>query len=204
MDIRAALDPGNITLFDWNARLSAQPCLPYGSQPGAGVRASYGASWTGVLCGPTWGDVGTGGGVPYLYLYNSYGALNSRPVLAGTLPLALRDLRTAKQVLLYFNALTGSIPDWGAVTTWVNFPASAGFGSLTVLRLDANALTGARSHHSRPLCSGSPLHLNNPGSWGCYQPLLANSASNHRPDHGAPAASACLPTERLQQRRFAG
>jgi hypothetical protein len=63
--------------------------------------------------------------------------------LTGTMPLALRELRTARNVFVSRNLLTGSLPSaWGQVVTWTNFPSSCGFDSCLILDVGQNALTG--------------------------------------------------------------
>ena len=63
--------------------------------------------------------------------------------LTGTMPLALRELRTATNVFVSRNLLTSSLPPaWGQVVTWTNFPSSRGFDSCLILDVGQNALTG--------------------------------------------------------------
>ena len=63
--------------------------------------------------------------------------------LAGTVPLQLRELRTATVVLLTRNSLSGSLPSgWGQAVTWTYFPTTRGFDTCVLLDVGQNALTG--------------------------------------------------------------
>ena len=63
--------------------------------------------------------------------------------LAGTMPLALRELRTATVILVSRNLLSGTLPStWGQVVTWTNFAPSRGFDACMLLDVGQNAMTG--------------------------------------------------------------
>jgi hypothetical protein len=131
-DVRAALDPSGGVLGGWNASASVQPCAPYSGQRSG--RLGYGGSWTGVTCSD-----GTAFAPMTLFL-------DSLPYLAGTVPLRLRELRTATSIKLQRNPLLGgTLPAaWGANVTWSNFPTpTPGFDNTEYLYLWANNLTGA-------------------------------------------------------------
>ena len=130
--IGTALDPANSSLTNWNVAASLQPCAPYSGQRSG--RLGYGGSWTGVTCSD-----GTAFAPMTL-------VLDSLPYLAGTVPLRLRELRTATSIKLQRNPLLGgTLPAaWGVNVTWSNFPTpSPGFDNTEYLYLWANNLTGA-------------------------------------------------------------
>jgi hypothetical protein len=64
--------------------------------------------------------------------------------LSGSVPLQLRELRTASVIMLSRNALSGSLPgDWGRLVSWNNSAATTGFDACTLLDVGQNALSGA-------------------------------------------------------------
>lgn len=105
-DIAAALDPQGLVLGQgataWNAAVSLQPCPPYTSPQVMPTRQyAYGKSWMFVTCNNIYA-AGAGqkfGGVNI--------NINNRASLLGTLPVQLRELRTATTVYLYRNIYLG-------------------------------------------------------------------------------------------------
>jgi hypothetical protein len=109
--IAAALDPSGALLPSW--RVGWQPCKPYTPQNSSSPM--YGRSWVGVsgncldgaFAANAWQRCSSNtlyalGGVQMLVL-NSLG-------LNGTLPVALRELRTLTTLSVWNNSLVGSIP----------------------------------------------------------------------------------------------
>jgi hypothetical protein len=122
--IAAALDPSGALLPSW--RTGWQPCAPYNSPAQNSSSPMYGRSWVGVssycLDGAWSGSwqrcVGSStlalGGVQMMVL-NSLG-------LNGTLPVALRELRTLTTLSVFNNSLVGSIPpEWCVEAGWGAF-----------------------------------------------------------------------------------
>jgi hypothetical protein len=108
-DIQAALDPTGAALRTWGAA-HWQPCPPWLSSNGAYISQNsstpgYGRSWLGVACGE-WD------GLPMSATSQLGGAglalLGAG--LTGTVPVQLRELRTAATIALTRNLLTGSLP----------------------------------------------------------------------------------------------
>ena len=120
--IAAALDPNGTQLPSW--RTGWQPCKPYGTPAQNSSSLMAGKSWAGVGSYCADGAFASGqwqtcsssqgyavGGVQMLVL-NSLG-------LGGTLPVALRELRTLTTLSVWNNSLVGSMPPewcvWGCV-----------------------------------------------------------------------------------------
>jgi hypothetical protein len=109
-DVQAALDPSGAVLKSWGAA-HWQPCAPWVSSNGANPNQNvstpgYGRSWSGVTCSE-WDALPISatselGGASALTL-TSVG-------LAGSLPVQLRELRTAGTIALTRNLLSGSVP----------------------------------------------------------------------------------------------
>ena len=114
--IAAAVDPNGTQLPSW--RTGWQPCKPYATPAQNSSSLMAGKNWAGVgsycldgaFAGGTWQTCSSStvyalGGVQMLVL-NSLG-------LGGTLPVALRELRTLTTLSVWNNSLVGSIPpDW--------------------------------------------------------------------------------------------
>ena len=114
--IAAALDPNGTQLPSW--RTGWQPCKPYGTPAQNSSSLMAGKSWVGVgsycvdgaFAAGQWQTCSSSqgyalGGVQMLVL-NSLG-------LGGTLPVALRELRTLTTLSVWNNSLVGSIPpEW--------------------------------------------------------------------------------------------
>ena len=63
--------------------------------------------------------------------------------LTGTMPLALRELRTATVILVSRNLLSSTLPSsWGQIVSWTNFAPSRGFDACVLLDVGQNALMG--------------------------------------------------------------
>jgi hypothetical protein len=63
--------------------------------------------------------------------------------MAGTMPLALRELRTATVILVSRNSLSGTMPTaWGQLVSWTNFAPSRGFDACVLLDVGQNSMTG--------------------------------------------------------------
>lgn len=122
--IAAALDPSGTQLPSW--RTGWQPCKPYATPAQNSSSLMAGKSWAGVgsycvdgaFAGGQWQTCSSSqvyalGGVQMLVL-NSLG-------LSGTLPVALRELRTLTTLSVWNNSLVGSIPPewcvWGLRVT---------------------------------------------------------------------------------------
>lgn len=136
-DIRVAVDPRNATLASlWNTTAGVQPCGPYSGQPFP-TRLGYGDSWPGVTCQ----ESATYGGISALDLSTYSGAA----VLRGTLPVQLRELRSAARILLSEQLLSSTIPAaWGTPQQWTYFSPTVGFDSLVLLKLDGAREAAAR------------------------------------------------------------
>jgi hypothetical protein len=115
-DVKAALDPSGAVLTSWITN-AVQPCPPWvstnGNNPGqSDASPGYGRAFAGVTCDEWDGAVVSStsnlGGLLSLILTGT--SLN------GTLPDQLRELRTATQVTLSGNALSGTIPPAWCVT----------------------------------------------------------------------------------------
>lgn len=87
----------------------------------------YPGAFTGVSCVNEGSFAGRAGGILALNI-NILG-------LTGSIPVQLRELRTATTINLARNVLTGTIPScWGAPIQWTNFATSTGFDSCNYLR----------------------------------------------------------------------
>jgi hypothetical protein len=126
-DAQAALDPGNTSALaaSWGST-HLQPCAPWKSTrtpvttfPGQAVtQPGYSRSWVGVFCND---DAQTAakrlGGIDALVLSSS--------ALAGTVPCALNQLKTASSISLATNSLTGALPT--GITTDLTALAAGAF-----------------------------------------------------------------------------
>jgi hypothetical protein len=113
-EVQAALDPTNTSTLaaSWGST-HLQPCAPWKSLGSnnvgqASTSLAFGRAWTGVMCQDTVAmNLGVSptsmGGVGDLVLFNMS--------LQGTLPVQLRELRTASTISLALNALSGTIPN---------------------------------------------------------------------------------------------
>jgi hypothetical protein len=113
-EVQAALDPTNTSTLaaSWGST-HLQPCAPWKSLGSnnvgqASTSLAFGRAWTGVMCQDTVAmNLGVSptsmGGVGDLVLFNMS--------LQGTLPVQLRELRTASTISLALNELSGTIPN---------------------------------------------------------------------------------------------
>ena len=114
------MDPNGTLLPSW--RTGLQPCNPYTSPSQNSSSPMYGRSWAGVG-----GYCQDGGWSTALSQWQrclsttayAVGGLQSVVLnslgLTGTLPVALRELRTLLTMSVWNNSLTGSIPpEWCA------------------------------------------------------------------------------------------
>ncbi len=139
-DVQAALDPSNTSALaaSWGST-HLQACTPYKSSnaplttyPGQAVtQPGYGRSWLGVTCQDGPGFIVTAaavGAASNVVLFNMS--------LRGTLPVQLRELKTASTISVSLNALSGTMPScWCAqsaacVRSYVHAPARALLGQV--------------------------------------------------------------------------
>ena len=188
-DVKLALDPTRAALSSWNIS-SMNPCRPWSSygnspkqnsaSPSAGTSWRYistlGVAGSAEYC-QDWQAAGTG---RYVYTSPTTLAVNTAPTggiaalwlsglgLRGTVPLQLRELRTATSIVLSRNMLIGTMPQcWGVAIAWQYFSPSPGFDSCTVIDLGQNRLNGTLPVDAGAM--GSQLGL------GIYDNLFAGT-----------------------------
>ena len=136
--VRASLDPSNRTLT-WGG---INPCLPYATQQ-LGAPAA-GQAWNGVACKDSYSAAAKAGEGGVAALWPVFFSGNATAALAGSVPLELRELRTAAAISLAGHSLAGPLPGcWGQNYSRTYYPSGPGFDQLTLLGLSSNALTGA-------------------------------------------------------------
>lgn len=123
--------------------------------------ASYGQGWNGVACRDAY-ITSREGGIESLWL--SGFSANATRTLTGTLPVELRELRTASSIVLSGFQLSGAIPQcWGANYSRTFYPQHPGFDRVTTLAFNNNAgLTGALpAALGAGMVNGATIVLNN-------------------------------------------
>ena len=170
--IRASLDP-NGNVLTWGG---LNPCLPYAGQDTTQLAA--GQAWNGVTCKDSYSASAPNGegGVSSIGL--SYPSVNATAPLMGTLPLALRELRTSVTIFLGGHQLSGSLPPcWGQSYSRTYFPPGPGFDELLLLGLAGNALSGSfPAAFGAGLPGGAQLQLANNALFGTLPASLSNKS----------------------------
>lgn len=97
-----------------------------------------GQGWNGVVCREAY-TTQREGGIDSLWV--SFPSSNATTPLIGSMPVQLRELRTASAIGIIGHFLTGTLPAcWGQNYSRANYPSSAGFDRATTLALGGNAL----------------------------------------------------------------
>ena len=169
-DMRAALDPSGQVLT-WGG---LNPCLPYGTQSDASVAAGQG--WNGVVCKDTYSPSTKAGEGGISSVWLTFPSANATAPLQGSVPLQLRELRTAASISLAGHQLSGSLPPcWGQNYSRTYFPPSPGFDQLAYLGLASNGLSGPLpAALGAGFPAGATLGLANNALGGTLPASLAN------------------------------
>lgn len=143
--VRLALDPTGVVL-QWTGNNPCDMWVYSATSSQVPASAVFGQSWNGLVCKDTYttatASATAEGGILSLSL--AFPSLNATLPLTGSVPLELRELRTATTINLGGHLLTSTLPAcWGQNYSRTFFPAGPGFDKVTLLGFGMNQLQGS-------------------------------------------------------------